>query len=262
MRKYGYLAVEGSHDVEFAYRLLSPYGMKRIRYKKEVDSFFHRLIPVKFPLDDDDIQKRMPIPLFLQSETHTIAIRSAMGDSKLVRAVRDATQVTEIEEYVGIGILLDSDTQRSAQDRYGAIKNELEKFLEFKLSVELGQVNRGKPNMGVFVLPDNMMPGTLEDLLLECAEVVYPDLFDIAKNYVDMAQHTNLNENELEDIEKPAGRNKAIVGAMATIMKPGKSVQVSIQDNRWLREQTTLSLPKIKAVQEFLQTLFELESAI
>jgi hypothetical protein len=258
MRKYGYLVVEGPHDVEFAYRLLSPYGMKRIQCKNEVDAFFHSLIPVRFPLEDGDIQKRVPIPLFLQSETHAIAIRSAMGDSQLVNVMVSSTALlTDLNEYVGVGILLDSDRQNPV-DRYAAIKRELlEKSQQFKLHDELGQVNRGQPNLGAFVLPDNATLGTLEDLLLKCAEVVYPNLLEIAQNYVDAAKNTNLNREELKEIEKPAGRNKAIVGAMATIMKPGKSVQASIQDNGWLKGEA-LSLSRIKSVQEFLQILFEL----
>jgi hypothetical protein len=261
MRKYGYLVVEGPHDVEFAYRLLSPYGMKRIRFKKEIDEFFHSLIPSKFPVENDDIQKRVPIPLFLQSETHAIAIRNAMGDSQLVNVMVSSTTLTDLNKYVGVGIILDSDKQNSAHDRYAAIKQGLlKKSQQLELHDELGEVNRGTPNMGAFVLPDNATLGTLEDLLLECANVVYPNLLEIAKNYVDAAKNTNLTKEELEDIEKPAGKNKAIVGAMATIMKPGKSVQVSIQDNGWLKGEA-LTLPRIKSVQTFLQTLFELESS-
>ena len=33
MRKYGYLIVEGPHDVEFVYRLLSPFGLERVQYE-------------------------------------------------------------------------------------------------------------------------------------------------------------------------------------------------------------------------------------
>ena len=45
MPKYGYLVVEGPHDVEFVYRLLSPFGMSRVRLEKDLDPFFSPLIP-------------------------------------------------------------------------------------------------------------------------------------------------------------------------------------------------------------------------
>ena len=40
-------------------------------------------------------------------------------------------------------------------------------------------------------------------------------------------------------------------------MKPGKSIQASIQDNDWFKGKA-LEIENIKAVQTFLKTLFEL----
>jgi len=119
------------------------------------------------------------------------------------------------------------------------------------------KVIQGLPNFGAFVLPDNSNDGTLENLLLHSAEKIYPNLLAMAKDYVNTAKNTDLSEAELEGINKPAGENKAIVGAMANILRPGKAVQVSIQDNDWLRGEA-LDLPLIKSVQEFLQSLFGL----
>jgi hypothetical protein len=259
MRKYGYLVVEGPHDVEFAYRLLSPFGMERVQYKNSLDEFLHPLIPKEFPPKNGDLQKRMPIPLFLQNETHAIAIRSATGDSQLVNVMVSSTELlTDLNAVVGIGILLDSDEQISANQRYADIQNELiKKSQQFKLHDELGKVRQGKPNFGAFVLPDNTAVGTLEDLLLESASLMYPELLFIAKEYVNAAKNITFNKNDRKDFKKPAGENKAIVGAMANIMRPSKSVQVSIQDNGWLKKDA-LSLPRIKSVQDFLKTLFEL----
>ena len=52
-------------------------------------------------------------------------------------------------------------------------------------------------------------------------------------------------------------RNKAIVGSIVSILRPGKAIQVSIQDDRWLRDDA-LTLPKIKAIHDFLKALFDL----
>lgn len=257
MRKYGYLVVEGPHDIEFVYRLLRPFGMERVKNTSELDIFFSPLIPRQYP-PKGDLQKRMPTPLFLQNETHAIAIHSATGDSQLVNVTVDNATVLDVTAIVGIGILLDSDKQIPSIKRYQEIKQELiNKSQKFKLHDEAGKLTQGQPKLGAFVLPDNASAGTLEDLLLECADLVYPELLELAKNYVDAAEKTKLNKTELEEIKKPAGKNKAVVGVMANIMKPGKSVQVSIQDNNWLKEKA-LSMPRIKSVQEFLQTLFEL----
>jgi hypothetical protein len=258
MRKYGYLVVEGPHDVEFTYRLLSPFGMQRVQHQKDLDEFFYPLIPRNYP-PDGDLQKRMSTPLFLQNQTHAIAIHSAIGDSQLVNVMVDNAEILgNLNAVVGIGILLDSDEQISANQRYADIKQELaNKSPLFKLHNVSGQVTQGTPKLGAFVLPDNAAVGTLEDLLLESASVMYPDLLTIAKDYVEAAKSIEFNKNDRKDFKKPAGENKAIVGAMANIMRPSKSVQVSIQDNNWLKKEA-LSIPRIKSVQDFLKVLFDL----
>lgn len=260
MRKYGYLVVEGPHDVEFAYRLLKPLKLERVQHQDKLDEFFLPLIPREYP-PKGDLQKRMPTPLFLQSETHAVAIHNAGGDSQLVNVIMDNMdgEVLEFKKMVGIGIFLDSDSQTSPQNRYDEIKTSLaEKSSQlFILPDDAGTIKKGQPNLGAFVLPDNQTSGTLEDLLLESAEQKYPYLLKIAKNYVSDAKHNaGLKSSELKEL-KNAGENKAIIGAMATIMRPGKSVQVSIQDNDWLKGKA-LEIENIKAVQTFLKTLFEL----
>lgn len=76
MPKYGYLVVEGPHDAEFVYRLLSPFGMKRVQLVANLDPFFVELTRIEYP-PDGDLEKRMPVPLFLQSATHAVAVHRA-----------------------------------------------------------------------------------------------------------------------------------------------------------------------------------------
>lgn len=116
---------------------------------------------------------------------------------------------------------------------------------------------QGPPKLGAFILPDNGTAGTLEDILLDSAKEVYPKLLESAFLHVDSARYVDLIPDDLKEFNKPAGKNKAIIGTMASILKPGKAIQVSIQDNQWLQG-SALSLPRIKAVQNFLANLFEL----
>jgi len=255
MRKYGYLIVEGPHDIEFAYRLLSLFGLARVQNKSDLDNFFMSLIPRNYP-PEGDLQKRMPIPLFLQSATHTIALHSAIGDSQLVNVMVENAKMLDQSKIVGIGILLDTDKNVPALQRYTQIKNELS-LKKFILNDAPGSVSSGSPKLGAFVLPDNNSAGTLEDLLLDSANHVYPGLLAAAKNYVNAAKSAGLSRKDLKELNKPAGVNKAIIGAMANILRPGKAMQVSIQDNAWLKGDA-LSLPRIIAVKQFLQTLFDL----
>lgn len=262
MRKYGYLVVEGPHDVEFCYCLLSrgnrASGLKRVQNLADLDKELKVLVPGIFP-HKGDLQKRVPVPLFLQSETHGIAIHSADGDSNLVARLEETVAMLSDLPFTGLGIILDSDSRQTAEQRYSqlcaSVKNT-STGLSFPVSP--GAVASGPPRCGAFVLPDNASQGTLENLLLESAAVQYPNLRPIAENYVDAAIKGNLiPKDHRRGICKPAGRNKAVIGAMATLFKPGKAIQTSIQDNAWLRAEA-LSIPKIKAVQQFLAELFDL----
>ncbi|MFZ4700703.1 MAG: DUF3226 domain-containing protein [Candidatus Methylumidiphilus sp.] len=256
MRKYGYLVVEGQHDVEFVYRLLSPYGLSRIQYEKDLDHSFLPLIPRQYP-PNGDLHKSMSIPLFLQSKTFAIAVHNAGGDSRLVAMIEENAAILDLNAITGIGILLDSDRMIPAAQRYADIKERLAK-INYLLDEVPGVITESKPKIGAFVLPDNVSDGTLEDLLLDSAKQVYPALLASAETHVNGAlQNAELTSDDLNDLKKPAGRNKAIMGTMSNILRPGKAIQVSIQDNRWLRG-NALSIPRIKAVQEFLRNLFEL----
>lgn len=257
MRKLGYLVVEGPHDVEFCYRLLSVAGLSRVRFLKDLDKDLEELVPRSFP-HGGDLQKRVPVPLFLQNEQCAIAIHSAVGDSRLVATLEETLATLDASAFTGLGIMLDSDSDKSASERYATLHQSVQQELGLRMPEKAGTVSAGPTRLGAFVLPDNLNKGTLEDLLLESAALQYPALLSAAAGYVDAARNTGLiPAGHQDDIRKPAGRNKAVIGAMASLFKPGKAVQTSIQDNDWLRG-AALSLPSILAVQQFLAELFEL----
>lgn len=256
MPRYGYLVVEGPHDVEFAYRLLSPFGLDRVHRESELDSFFEPLIPRTFPYDGE-LQKRVPVPLFLRSDTHAIAIHSAVGDSRLVETIQENSLMIDYAELTGVGIILDTDREVSALKRYEAVKTKMTN-LGFHLPEDPGMIADSSPKYGAFVLPDNESQGNLEDLLIECAQSAFPDLLSSARQHVTNARDdASFQDPKREDLRKPAEFGKAVVGAIATTLRPGRAVQTSIQDNIWLRGDN-LELPKVKAVQDFLARLFEL----
>jgi hypothetical protein len=256
MPKYGYLVVEGPHDIEFVYRLLSPLGLRRIRLEADGDPFFTPLIPHDYP-PDGDLQERMPVPLFLQSGTHAIAVHGAAGDARLIQTLEENTVLIGLAGLTGVGIILDADTDQSPVDRYVTIRDQLRaKNLAFP--DDAGVVSPTTPRLGAFVLPDNQAPGTLEDILLECGQLVYAGLLSTATHVNAASQDPSLLNEDLEELRKPAGRIKAIVGSIASILRPGKAVQVSIQDNRWLRDSAALAIPRVRAVQDFLTNLLEL----
>ncbi|MDX1970229.1 MAG: DUF3226 domain-containing protein [Planctomycetaceae bacterium] len=257
MPKYGYLVVEGPHDTEFVTRLLRPFGLRTVQRKTELDAFFLDLIPTSYP-PDDDLLKRVPVPRFLKGPTHTVAVYASGGDSRVVPSIEEGLLILEKDDLAGVGFMLDADSEISPAVRYSMARNQLrERGLHFP--EDPGVVQGVSPRYGGFVLPDNQSSGTLEDILLECAAQSYSDLLSFATCYVDAAmQDRSLDAVDLQDVRKPAGKNKAVVGSIAGILRPGKAVQVSLHDNRWLAEQA-LKLPRVQAVQDFLKSLFDIQ---
>jgi hypothetical protein len=257
MRKYGYLVVEGPHDVELIYRLLKPHGLDRVRLEKDLDDFLRPLIPRNFP-QNGDLLKRVNVPTFLQSPRRSVAVHAAQGESRLMDSIQETGATIDIGKFIGVGVILDSDSTKPASRRYEEARNKLREK-GFKFPDQAGSIGKGTPNFGGFVLPNNQGSGTLEDLLLESAGKVYPKLLESAKQHVEIStgSDSGLNSDERKEIKKQSGKNKAVVASIASILKPGRAVQVSLQDNRWFGE-AALEIPRIKAVQEFLVNLLEL----
>lgn len=261
--KYGYLAVEGPHDLAFVGRLLKLHDLDRVKKLSELDPFFRPLVPRVFP-HQDDLLKRVPVPTFFASTTHAIAVHVVEGDGGFPHAIQDSLDTIHAEpgpELTGIGVLLDADSRVPALDRFRRLKTSLD-ATPFPRPIRFpdapGEVSATLPHAGVFVLPDNARQGTLEDLLLECARVVYPTLEAGAQAYLTAATAASeLRAEDRKEFGKPAGRSKALVACIASFLRPGKATQVSLQDNRWL-EAPIARFPQVAAIHDFLASLLEL----
>ncbi len=255
--------MEGPHDLEFCAKLLKPRSFSRIQSLKVLKrdhDFWHPTVPEKWPHNSDDLLARHPVPLFLANPSgQSIAIVNAVGINKIaLRLGITLSNLASMPE--AVGVILDADDGSTPQVRFDAMHAEIAARPEpaasgLTLPESPGVVGDGFPKSGIFVMPDNHSQGTLEDLILDAAENSYPQLLQAAQSYVSHASHnTTLQESDLEEFNKPAGPKKAVAAAMASILKPGKAIQVSIQDNRWL-EPSSLILPRLKKLRDFLDDL-------
>ncbi|WNG20641.1 DUF3226 domain-containing protein [Cystobacter fuscus] len=255
-----YFAVEGPHDLEFVGRFLKLHGLKRVQHKPRLTPFWTPLLPKSWPSPpgSTDLLKRVPVPVFFQNQHVSVAIDSVTGDSQLLSSTINTRGTVEQpggEILHSIGIVLDSDQNESAMARFNTIAKGLNAE-RFPLATVPGQVVEGPPRLGIFVLPDNATAGTLEDLLIECAETQYPQLLASARIHVESVQSEvpPYEKSDLEDFLSPAGRRKAVVGSIGSILRPGKSIQISIQDNRWV-DGDALALPRVKMFRAFVDAL-------
>jgi hypothetical protein len=261
MPHYSYIVVEGPHDVEFIARLLRVHGFHRVQYLRNLDPFWVQsgIIPNKFPFNDD-LLKRVPVPIFFQTATHSIAIHSASGYTRIAETIQETFKIINKPETIeSVGIILDADVEETVARRFGRMLDELrEKNPGLVFPDMPGLIADNHPATGIYILPDNHSAGTLENILLMAAAENYANLHAASEQYIHSIDCAQLNSQELEDFHKPAGPNKAQVGSIASILKPGKAIQVSIQDNRWI-EGEALNLPVIRAISSFLNQLLHLE---
>lgn len=257
MIKHGYLAVEGPHDVECVGRILSMKDLKRVRFLQDLSLSWNRLIPKQYP-PKGDILKRVPVPTFFQNETHSIAIHCVGGHNQLASTLCDTMRNDDVlyQEIVGMGIIADADFyDDGAFHRFHELKNALDNAPMWP--EQPGEISSNHPKRGIFIFPNNRESGTLETVLLHCAEQAYPDILRGAEDFVQHVNIESLSRKEKEDFIKPTGRVKASTGCIANILRPGKAIQVSIQDNNWISEHT-LHLSELATLHQFLVQLFDL----
>jgi len=253
------LLVEGPHDLEFCARLIKPEGFGRIDSLAKLESefsFWRQLVPKKFP-KDDNLLARHPVPTFFSNPSgQSVAMIVSGGDSKLAGQL-DYSLGNLNQQPDSIGIILDTDQDRTPQSRHDSLLASIRAHASSPtFAGHPGEIAPGPPKTGVYCIPDNLNPGTMEDLLLEGATIAYPQLMNAAKAFTSFASELDeLNKSDLSEY-KNAGPKKSTASAMASILKPGKSIQVSIQDNRWLADDA-LNLPRIASLRCFLLKLLQ-----
>ncbi len=260
-QRLSYIAVEGPQDVEFIARLLKHAGFTHAKMKMEVDSAFAPLTDLKFPIGDD-LTKRMPVPHFYQTADHAVAVHASQGESNLAKNTIESLDAV-LRPVDSVGFVMDDDKNPDPASRLSELREQLGKQTkpaQFTIPGSLGSIQAGPPRTGVYVLPDNLCQGTLEDILLECAGINYQHAAQDAGNFVKNLDRTKLSASEQKLLGKGSNEKKAHVGAIVSVLRPGRTTQVSIHDNRWL-EGDTLKLSRVLAFRAFLRDLLN-ESSI
>ncbi len=258
--EYGYLAVEGLHDVECVGRLLRSFSLNRVVIHSKLDPYWKPLIPTRFP-QDDNLVKRISVPTFFQSDKHSIAVHACSGLARLPTTFSGTFMLLQQSPPLAMGLIADADDhEEGAKGRFDDLIRALIPSAASLFPDQPGQVSSSTPKTGLFIFPNNRDNGTFEDLLLPCAEQVYPHQFHHLKNCLEQLPRDGLTAKELEEINKPAGLGKTIAGSIANIFKPGKSIQVSIQDNRWINEETIREVTGLNHLQRFLIDLLHLST--
>ena len=260
-RRFTYIVVEGPHDTALVGKLLrqAPFLLEPVPVLKNVEPFWNDLVPrtypPKNPRTNEEEFKRVRVPEFFQNHFHSVSVQWAEGFDQVPVVLTDSLDwLPRMPD--GLGLLVDADQSSASQVFSEVVARVNDCHSGLSWGATPGTVVAGPPRAGVFVLPDNVNTGTLEDLLLDCATVAYPVLKPLAVQYVQSvsAEPAAIPTGEEKEFAKAAGANKAVISAMGSVLKPGKAVQNTIRDNRWL-EGGALNLPRVAAFRAFLGDL-------
>lgn len=249
---FAFLAVEGIVDLELAGRILAQSGFQRYRKLEDLPDFWRRIVPDKYP-PKGELDKRVRVPSFFRRDPDSVAI-SWVGSQldAFGKHFRESFATLDQAELTAIGILADAD-QNAAEDMAARIAR-VNQVTGLEFPAESGRVTAGRPRLGTFFSP-GIGKGTVEDLLLDCAAVEFPGLLQLAGQFVSGAEALiPVHPEELASLGHHSGPQRASVGAIASLLKPGKSVQASIQDHRWISDRT-LALPRVALLAKFLNDL-------
>ena len=109
--------------------------------------------------------------------------------------------------------------------------------------------------VGVFILPDGASPGTVEDLLWPLGRRNLASLAQRAGHFID-ASMPDLRARKPDQVGAPwrSRVGKARIAAVASILQPGSSNAVTIEDDSWLSAED-LALPALAPLVGFLRGL-------
>lgn len=180
-------------------------------------------------------------------------IKNANSDTEIMSVLQQTLhlmEVRELDQVSGIMLVCDADNL-NADDKRNKLLASREEKEDFMLNEETMELDVGikKIPLYTFVFPDNNGKGNLENLLLQTAEVEYPELLRFATEYIDKASGIN------RDLKKEQKAKKAKVGCIANAMKPGKANQVSIADDNWVSQRTMNECYMLKMLDETLKEM-------
>lgn len=149
------------------------------------------MIPDKFPFESNRLDRITPTS-FYESAEFSIAIQVAGGGSQIIDALDLAMsniRIKDLKKIDGIAIFYDADNNNAVQRKqllFKKIDEKLDICFDKNFFVNNSGIIRGiRIKSGIFIFPNNRSNGTLENLLLECAELEYKNLLDNSKEYIE-----------------------------------------------------------------------------
>ena len=283
--KYSFIATEGIQDVAFVSKILKELGFVRERYMRILENSLDndadtkldnrvlvsdfwkekKLIPTSFPSGTDgNITEGVQLPWLWNSKQMNmgVAVQGLGGVPHFFDRLGDNLNLIAPAELFSVGIILDADLDKSPTVRFNEFILGVRKKVPniFDITETPGVVTGNNPKIGIFIFPNNVDIGTVEDLLLDCADEVYPNVKQHIEDFIDKNGEWfgDLEGKEKKEFQKPAGKQKLAVAGISSVMKPGRAIQNTIEDCRWLCDKT-MSINRVQVFVDFLKKLLDIQ---
>ncbi|QOV23380.1 DUF3226 domain-containing protein [Anabaenopsis elenkinii] len=250
-RKYALIGVEGPHDLAFLSKVLKLLKFQAFDGKESnLDPFWAKFKPT-YPKKGGNLYERLDMPAIYYTDNLSVAIYAGGGSnlgSRLLAILANHTPYKQ--EIVAFGIIADADQDspnKIAQEYSGKFQVYFPQFPTVG-----GKVDTDYPRTGIYVLPDNIEQGVLENILHSCGHSAYPFHMEKAESY--LAEFDA--EHKLD--WKPFDHHKALIATVVSVLKPGKTNTVSIKDNNWISEDTCSQVPALENFVEFIKQLLDI----
>ncbi len=252
MSRFTYLIAEGVLDVVFLSKVIcQAFGLTQIQTYPALPGHAKDWLTktTKWPIADDITRMSVPAPVFLENQTTLVGIRNAKGIGNVKKMIEgDFATFLRLDWFPDtMCVILDADDQPPTQ----RFADFVPLFHERNVPQpsQLGQIAvQEEKRSGVFSFPGRGQSGTIEDVLLPIAQRRFGNLSDHAARYV--REWIPDESSDYTELAKPSGQKKAELSAMAALLKPGKSINASIDDQKWISN--PVDIPELVPLIEFL----------
>lgn len=252
MKNYMFF-VEGIHDASCVGKVLKLNGFEECHFINDIPKIWQDRVPKSYPFEIGKLERFTPIPDYYTYNNDTfVVIVVSNGEHNIIKEVDlylTNMNKKELAQINGICMIFDAD-QVTPNEK---IKNLLKVIDKKEYCFRSDDFKRGMIRLRgeliklhYYFFPDNYSSGTLEDLLLDGASIVYSDLLDSVDQYI-----SKVDERYKENWSI-SSENKVRVGCIANIFRPASANQISIMRDKWISEETIESSSKIKNFYDFI----------
>lgn len=257
---FAVIVAEGIHDSRAIAKFLELKEYREVKKYSQIPEPLQPVIPQKYPWrgGGDELSWLVTHPSFFQKDEKWVLVSNANGESNLGKELTEnllAFRAQFIKKSLAaVAIIADADTKTGSEKQMSVSNRIVQGFfgredLSFDTSQpsQIGAYEKEVP-LHQYIFPNNIDCGTLERLLIDGGRVVYPELLEKAEAYVDYAKTQEVCRETLKNFNG----DKAAVGVVSNMLRPGKANQVSIHDDDWITAVSVSGTPSHMSFSAFL----------